>query len=103
MKHGIKCTPTILNRLTITYSEPSTPFMHKAKSSFNKYDILAFTPTTESALKQVSKLKKNLIKNVILIFINFNFMFLDSQDYFYEYIISRFSLLNQFMLSHSSL
>jgi len=53
MKHGIKNTPTILNRLTITYSEPSTPFMHKAKSSFNKYDILAFTPTTESALKQV--------------------------------------------------
>lgn len=51
-QHKITKEPVILTRITVTYSEPSSSFLSKYKDALKQYDIIAFTPTTEGALKQ---------------------------------------------------
>lgn len=52
-KHKITREPVILTRITVTYSDPGSPFLSKYRDIIKEYDIIAFTPTSEAALKQV--------------------------------------------------
>lgn len=52
-RHGITREPVILTRITITYADPGSAFLSKFRDNIKQYDIVAFTPTTDSALKQV--------------------------------------------------
>lgn len=52
--YGITKKPIILSRLTIQFSNPSSPFLHKYKEDIQKYDIIAYKPITETAFKHVS-------------------------------------------------
>uniref|UniRef100_A0A6A7FXJ5 Ribonuclease P protein subunit drpp30-like n=1 Tax=Hirondellea gigas TaxID=1518452 RepID=A0A6A7FXJ5_9CRUS len=54
-ERNITQSPIILTRLTVVYADPSRPFLHKAKQAIEQYDLVAFTPLTEAALKQVSQ------------------------------------------------
>ncbi|KAL7647788.1 UNVERIFIED_CONTAM: hypothetical protein RMT77_001397 [Armadillidium vulgare] len=45
--------PKILTRLTIKCSNNSSYFLHKAKEAVNNFDIVAFSPVTEDAFKQL--------------------------------------------------
>ncbi|KAG7169147.1 ribonuclease P protein subunit p30-like [Homarus americanus] len=51
-QHGITREPVILTRITVTYSDPGSAFLSKFREVIKQYDIIAFTPTTEGALKQ---------------------------------------------------
>uniref|UniRef100_A0A0P4WCW9 Uncharacterized protein n=1 Tax=Scylla olivacea TaxID=85551 RepID=A0A0P4WCW9_SCYOL len=51
-RHGISREPVILTRITITYADPGSAFLSKFRNNIKQYDIVAFTPTTDSALKQ---------------------------------------------------
>ncbi|XP_071533190.1 ribonuclease P protein subunit p30 [Panulirus ornatus] len=51
-QHKITRKPVILTRITITYSDPGSAFLSKFRDVIKQYDIIAFTPTTEGALKQ---------------------------------------------------
>ncbi|KAG0724461.1 Ribonuclease P protein subunit p30 [Chionoecetes opilio] len=51
-RHGITREPVILSRITVTYSDPGSAFLSKFRDVIKQYDIIAFTPTTDSALKQ---------------------------------------------------
>ncbi|MPC34767.1 Ribonuclease P protein subunit p30 [Portunus trituberculatus] len=51
-RHGITKEPVILTRITITYADPGSAFLSKFRNSIKQYDIIAVTPTTDSALKQ---------------------------------------------------
>ncbi|KAK8722944.1 hypothetical protein OTU49_011964 [Cherax quadricarinatus] len=51
-EHSITREPVILTRITVTYSDPGSAFLSKFREVIKQYDIIAFTPTTEGALKQ---------------------------------------------------
>ncbi|XP_045597688.1 ribonuclease P protein subunit p30 [Procambarus clarkii] len=51
-QHNITREPVILTRITVTYSDPGSAFLSKFREVIKQYDIIAFTPTTEGALKQ---------------------------------------------------
>ncbi|XP_042862385.1 ribonuclease P protein subunit p30-like [Penaeus japonicus] len=51
-QHKITKEPLILTRITVTYSDPGSAFLSKYKDALKQYDIIAFTPITEAALKQ---------------------------------------------------
>ncbi|KAK4287772.1 hypothetical protein Pmani_039169 [Petrolisthes manimaculis] len=51
-KHNVTRDPVILTRITVTYSDPGSPFLSKYRDLIKLYDLIAFTPTTEAALKQ---------------------------------------------------
>ncbi|KAK8722945.1 hypothetical protein OTU49_011964 [Cherax quadricarinatus] len=53
-EHSITREPVILTRITVTYSDPGSAFLSKFREVIKQYDIIAFTPTTEGALKQVA-------------------------------------------------
>lgn len=52
-RHGITRTPVILTRLTVTHANPDSPFLAKHKEVIRQYDLLALTPMSDKALKQV--------------------------------------------------
>ncbi|KAK3854924.1 hypothetical protein Pcinc_038645 [Petrolisthes cinctipes] len=59
-KHNITRDPIILTRITLTYSDPGSPFLSKYRDVIKQYDVIAFTPTTEVALKQT--VSQNLVE-----------------------------------------
>ncbi|CAL4083429.1 unnamed protein product, partial [Meganyctiphanes norvegica] len=51
-RYNLRQPPVILTRITITYSDPGSRLIYKSKYK-NLYDIMAYTPTTENAMKQL--------------------------------------------------
>ncbi|XP_018024184.1 ribonuclease P protein subunit drpp30 [Hyalella azteca] len=52
-QYGIAEEPVLLSRLTLVYKDTTRPFLHKAKAAIEEYDVVAFTPLSEEAFKQV--------------------------------------------------
>lgn len=65
--------PKILTRLTIKCSNNSSYFLHKAKEAVNNFDIVAFSPVTEDAFKQVINSYKSLMSTFYCFDINIKF------------------------------
>ncbi|MCL4126493.1 UNVERIFIED_CONTAM: hypothetical protein GTU68_002006, partial [Idotea baltica] len=52
-KNGLIQEPKILSRITIKFSQPSSPFIHKSRDAILKYDLIAYKPLTEAAFKHL--------------------------------------------------
>lgn len=52
-RHKITREPIILSRITITHSDPASPFLSKYAGAIRQYDLIAITPENDVTLKQI--------------------------------------------------
>ncbi|KAK7068827.1 hypothetical protein SK128_014908 [Halocaridina rubra] len=52
-RYKITREPVILTRITISYTDPSSPYLLKSADAIRQYDLIAFVPENDATLKQV--------------------------------------------------
>ncbi|XP_066939601.1 ribonuclease P protein subunit p30 [Macrobrachium rosenbergii] len=52
-RYKITRKPVILSRITITHSDPSSPFLSKYANAIRQYDLIAIIPENDAVLKQI--------------------------------------------------